>query len=141
MHPNFFKLLSKQMHLTARKVSKYGVFSGPYFPVFGLNTYSVNLRIQSEYRKIQARNHSVFGLFSRSAINRKWSRNVKNLSKTRVYLIDLVIITKKGQPWNIFYQNTKVWFSQVFSHSDLFTNIFTSIVTGICLRHYTLLFN
>ena len=23
---------------TARKVSKYGVFSGPYFPVFGLNT-------------------------------------------------------------------------------------------------------
>ena len=24
--------------VTARKVSKYGVFSGPYFPVFGLNT-------------------------------------------------------------------------------------------------------
>ena len=23
---------------TARKVSKYGVISGPYFPVFGLNT-------------------------------------------------------------------------------------------------------
>ena len=29
---------------TAWKVSKYGVFSGPYFPVFGL-------RIQSKYRK------------------------------------------------------------------------------------------
>ena len=30
---------------TAWKVSKYGVVSGPYFPVFGLNTeiYSVNL--------------------------------------------------------------------------------------------------
>ena len=29
---------------TVRKVSKYGVFSGPYFPVFGLNTeiYGVN---------------------------------------------------------------------------------------------------
>ena len=26
------------MIYTARKVSKYGVFSGPYFPVFGLNT-------------------------------------------------------------------------------------------------------
>ena len=24
--------------ITARKMSKYGVFSGPYFPVFGLNT-------------------------------------------------------------------------------------------------------
>ena len=33
--------------IIARKVSKYGVFSGPYFPVFGLNTgiYFVNLRI------------------------------------------------------------------------------------------------
>ena len=32
-------------------------FSGPYFPVFGLNTeiYSVNLRIQSECGKIQTR--------------------------------------------------------------------------------------
>ena len=30
---------------------EHGVFSGPYFPVFGLNTeiYGVNLRIQSEY--------------------------------------------------------------------------------------------
>ena len=33
-----------------REVSKYGVISGPYFPVFGLTAeiYSVNLRIQSE---------------------------------------------------------------------------------------------
>ena len=36
--------------LTARKMSKYGVFSDPYFPVFGLNTdiYSINFRIQSQ---------------------------------------------------------------------------------------------
>ena len=53
---------------TAWKVSKYGVISGPYFPVFGLNTeiYPPILRIQSEYRKIRARNNSVFGHFSRS---------------------------------------------------------------------------
>ena len=53
---------------TARKVSKFGVISGPYFPVFGLNTeiYGVNLRIQPEYRKIRTRNNSVFGHFSRS---------------------------------------------------------------------------
>ena len=49
-------------------MSKYEVFSGPYFPVFGLNTeiYGVNLRIQSEYRKIQTRKNSVFGHFLRS---------------------------------------------------------------------------
>ena len=34
---------------TAWKLSKYGVISGTYFPIFGLNTerYSVSLRIQS----------------------------------------------------------------------------------------------
>ena len=50
----------KVLH-TARKVSKYGVFSGPYFPVFGLNTeiYSVNLHIQSKYGKIRTTFHAV----------------------------------------------------------------------------------
>ena len=39
---------------SAWKLSKYGVFSGPYFPVFGLNTeiYSVDLRIQSVFLEI-----------------------------------------------------------------------------------------
>ena len=46
-----------QYPYTAWKVSKYGVISGPYFPVFGLNTerYSVSLRIQSEDGKIGTR--------------------------------------------------------------------------------------
>ena len=30
------------MEFTAWKVSKYGVFSGPYFPAFGLNLASLN---------------------------------------------------------------------------------------------------
>ena len=53
---------------TAWKVSKYEVFSGPYFPAFGLNTekHGVYLRIQSECRKIRTRTNSVFGQFSRS---------------------------------------------------------------------------
>ena len=54
--------------LTAWKVPKYGVFSGPYFPAFGLNTerYSVSVCIQSECEKIRARKNSVSGHFSRS---------------------------------------------------------------------------
>ena len=58
------------IHLcTAWKVTQYGVFSGPYFPAFGLNTerYRVSLRIQFEWGKIRTRNNSVFGHFSRSA--------------------------------------------------------------------------
>ena len=53
---------------TAWKVSKCGVFSGPYFPTFGLNTvrYEVSLRIQSECGKIQTRKSSVFDHFSGS---------------------------------------------------------------------------
>ena len=55
---------------TAWKVFKYGVFSGPYFPVFGLNTeiYSINLRIQPEYTKIRTRKKSIFGHFLRSVL-------------------------------------------------------------------------
>ena len=57
-----------QWALTAWKVSKHGVISSPYFPVFGRNTetYGVNLHIQFKYREIWTRNNSVFGHFSRS---------------------------------------------------------------------------
>ena len=49
-------------------MSKYGIFSGPYFPEFGMNTeiYEVNLCIQSEYGKIQTRKNSLIGHYSRS---------------------------------------------------------------------------
>ena len=59
------------VHYTAWKVSKYRVISGPYFPVFWLNTerYGVSLRIQSTYRKIWTRNNSLFGHFSRCVIH------------------------------------------------------------------------
>ena len=63
-----FKDKTLYFPFTARKVSKYGVFSGPYFPVFGLNTefYQLNLRIHSEYGKIGTRKNSVFGYLSPS---------------------------------------------------------------------------
>ena len=43
-------------------------FSGPYLPVFGLNTeiYGVNLLIQSGYRKIWTGKYFLFGHFSHS---------------------------------------------------------------------------
>ena len=49
-------------------MSKYGVFSGPYFPAFGLNTerYEVPLRIQFECGKIRTRKNSVSGHISHS---------------------------------------------------------------------------
>ena len=56
---------------TAWKVSKYKVFSCPYFPSFGLNAErcSVSLCTQSECEKIPTRKNSVFGHFSRSDSN------------------------------------------------------------------------
>ena len=53
---------------TAWNVSKYGVFSGSYFPTSGLNTerYEVSLLIQSECGKIRTRKNSVFWHFARS---------------------------------------------------------------------------
>ena len=56
--------------ITARKMSKYRVFSGPYFPVFGLNTeiYRVNLCLHSKYGKIWTKKNFIFGHFLRSEI-------------------------------------------------------------------------
>ena len=53
---------------TARKSSKCGIFSGPYFTAFVLYTerYSASLRIQSWCGKIRTRKISVVGHFSRS---------------------------------------------------------------------------
>ena len=79
------------MWYTAWKVSKYGVFSSPYFPVFGLN-----LRIPSEYRKIRTRKNSVFGHFFRSdtVLNRK-------------------VVFEKQHTHRVFFKR-KFWFSIIF---------------------------
>ena len=54
--------------LAVWKVFKCGVFSGQYFPAFGLNTerYEASPPIQSECGEIRTRKNSVFGHFSRT---------------------------------------------------------------------------
>ena len=66
---------------TKWKLSKYGVFPGPYFPAFGLNTeiFGVN--------KIRTRKNYVFGHFSRSDVVVK-SKYVNGF--------------KQNKPWNSF---------------------------------------
>ena len=50
---------------TSSKVSKYVFFSGPYFPLFGLNTkvYGVNLSIQSKCWKMPTRKTPYLDIF------------------------------------------------------------------------------
>ena len=49
-------------------MSKYGIFPGPYFPVFGINTeiYFVYPEFSQNTGKYGAEKNSVFGHFSRS---------------------------------------------------------------------------
>ena len=75
----FEPLSSKQ--LTAWKVSKYGVFSDPYFSVFGLNTeiYGVNFHIQSEYGKILTKKKlRIWTLFTQWKNRNFWGHSEKN---------------------------------------------------------------
>ena len=78
---------------TLGEVSKYGIISGWYFPVFGLNTerYSVSLRIQSKCRKIPTRNNSVFGHFSRSA----------TIGKLKLFALSIISIDRE---WHTKYE-------------------------------------
>ena len=77
----YFLILIKTYHCW--KMSKYGVISGLYFPVFGLNTeiYGVNLRIQSEYRKIRTINNTVLGLISRRVLVLKFRSYIDEIKK------------------------------------------------------------
>ena len=77
---------------TAWKMSKYRVISGSYFPVFGLNMeiiYSINLCIQSEYRKKGIRNNSVFyTLFTQwkqLTVAQSWSRG-KQIADVKILI-------------------------------------------------------
>ena len=65
-------LLEMESKLLRENCPNTEVFFGPYSPVFRLNTeiYSVNLPIQSKYRKIRTRKNFVFGQFPRSDL---WS--------------------------------------------------------------------
>ena len=53
------------------KVSKYGVFSGPYFPVFGLNTeiYGVNLRISRMQENTNQKKLHIWTLFTQCLLD------------------------------------------------------------------------
>ena len=77
---------------TAWQVPKYGVFSGPYFPAFVLNTerYFVSLCIQSECGKIRTRKKPVFGHISYSVLLMKLLHAIakillKNKDRTKTY--------------------------------------------------------
>ena len=92
---------------TVWKVSKYRVISGPYFPVFGLNTerYSVFLHIQSECRKIRTRNNSVFGQPA-TAIHNQFSFTMSTIKQVFVIplLTEETLFTTTFRRW-VSFQN------------------------------------
>ena len=92
---------------TARIVSKYGVISGPYFSVFGLNTeiYEVNLRIQCKYRKMRTRNNSVFGHFSHSVGIMTMTRvNFVDVKKNEESREDSISVVKENYKRNFYVE-------------------------------------
>ena len=91
------------------KIVQIRRFSGPYFPVFRLNTeiYSVNLRIHPKYRKMRIRRNSVFGHFSRSEFqttNDKMSFGLKRKNSCKLStmcslkVLNCAIFTKLRKP-------------------------------------------
>ena len=83
---------------TVWKVSKYGNFPGPHFPVSRLNTeiYGVNIRIQSKHGKIRTRKNCVFGHFSRSENFAKYQHflpTIRNVSLPEIAVQVLRVVT------------------------------------------------
>ena len=77
-----------RMTCTAWKVSKYGVFSGPYFPVFGLNTeiYSVwgskkdkmieILQLRDKFQTVMVQCSRFIWITNSSNHRRVWTENL-----------------------------------------------------------------
>ena len=89
-------------------MTNYGVFSGRYFLLFGLNTerYGVSLRIQSKYGKIRTRKKSVFGQFSRIVT---WSKQ-KTLGNSNLDISNFCLCwTNFPVPLAVFSCNPKVF--------------------------------
>ena len=125
-------------------MSKYGVISGPYFPVFGLNTviYSVNLRIQFKYRKIRTRNNSIFGHFSCSASKLWLHNNFFTICEPLKMLLchfcksDFInfratfaktLLKKSLFLWQIFKTFIKLCYLSKFYHVEIFKRIIAAL--------------
>ena len=119
----------------AWKESKYGVISGPYVSVFGLNAkiYEVNLRIQSEYRKIQTRNNSVFEYFSRIELRGTICKLESGKNELQINWLFFV----RWEHWSYFLLVNKKScsniFTTLFSTSKLVLKKFTGLHLDICL--------
>ena len=102
-----------EMTLTTWKVSKYGVFSDPYFPVFGLNTdsCSVNLRIQSEYWIIGNRKKSIFG-FTQWLVKKSLKVFAASsfFSRIKIFFHQHYLIRVRVFIWKKRYDIFPIWF-------------------------------
>ena len=108
---------------TAQKVSKYGVFSGPYFPALGLNMdrYEASLRIQSESGKTRTRKSYVLGHFSNSVCSRQISW-FPMLFKSMLFFLLFLQLIRNRKNWlktTIFCKKID-FFSKLIRHNFIF---------------------
>ena len=110
---NFFScpLLNTLFQFHCVKSVHIRSYFGPHFLAFGLNTerYFVSLhiqsecvRIQSECRKIRARNYSVFGHFLRSVFRSNIFNIMGILENDILYSISITPKKVKGHMLNLF---------------------------------------
>ena len=105
-------------HSLHKKVSRYGFFSGPHFPIFGMNTeIKVNIHIQSEYGKIRTSKTTIaswhFSRYLVFIIFLRYQKNVwvQSLSFTKLQTFSEISqnsqentcpsnFIKKARPWH-----------------------------------------
>ena len=112
---------SKPKFTLREKCPNTEFFSGPYFPVFGRNTEicSVNLGIQSEYRKIRIRKNSVFRHFSCSVNKAKKRMNIKKSQKKKRPLTLTIKSIVETTSNDLDNSNNKTMFVNMLSEQPL----------------------
>ena len=92
-----------------------------FWSVFScIRTDGVNLRIQSEYRKIWTRNNSVFGQFSRSAnVDKSYHKSVRLLTNFPK-IFEKCMNSKFSGYFVIIFLKIKCGFSNGYNSEDFF---------------------
>ena len=87
-------------NVTPWKVSKYGVFSGPYFPAFGLNNteryrispYSVRMRENTDLKKLR-----IWTLFMQWMVHKDWIEKCKKKIRAIFLAIQNICVNSNSE--------------------------------------------
>ena len=112
---------------TAWKVSKYLIFSGPYFPVFGLNTWKYGPKITPYLDTSCSERNCVQTWFLRCRSSRKFLQHCKESCRAEFQLRVYKLIGTIRRSTSIIKKLVCIWIHDVLVISRKYVEVYLAI--------------